>query len=124
MSTISNATTLADQFITMWNEADGDRRAELIAGLWSEEGSFVDPILEATGHDGLNGMVEKAQQMFPGHSFKLVSEVDTHHNYLRWTWELAAEGQPAVAGGTDFATLDIDGKLGEVVGFINFAPAG
>lgn len=61
--------------------------------------------------------------MFPGHSFRLAGEIDVHHNRLRWRWELAAEGQPAIAGGTDCATLDADGKLCEVVGFFDFAPA-
>jgi hypothetical protein len=114
---------LADQYFAMWNEADADRRAELISGAWSTDGAYVDPSFEVNGHDGLTKMVETAHQMFPGHFFKLAGEIDEHHNRLRWSWELAAEGAPAVAGGTDVVTLDADGKIREVVGFINFAPA-
>ncbi|HEU4949054.1 MAG TPA: nuclear transport factor 2 family protein [Kribbella sp.] len=114
---------LAERYIAMWNEADSGRRAEIIAGVWSLDGVFVDPTFEVSGHDGLSAMVDTAQQMFPGHSFRPVGDVDTHHNRLRWSWELAADGQPAVAGGTDVVTLDADGKIREVVGFINFAPA-
>jgi hypothetical protein len=114
---------LADQYIAMWNETDGDRRAEIIAAAWSTEGVFVDPTFEVSGHDGLTKMVETAHQMFPGYRFTRTTDVDEHHNRLRWTWELAAEGQKAVAGGTDVMTLDAEGKIREVVGFLNFAPA-
>jgi hypothetical protein len=114
---------LADQYFAMWNEADADRRAEIIAAAWSTEGVFVDPSFEVSGHDGLSKMVETAHQMFPGHSFSLTGEIEQHHDRLRWSWHLAAAGQQPVAGGTDVVTLDTDGKIREVVGFLDFAPA-
>ena len=114
---------LADQYFAMWNEADADRRAGIIEASWSADASYVDPSFEATGHDGLTEMVATAHKMFPGHRFALTGEVDQHHNRLRWTWELAADGQPAVAGGTDVVTLDADGKIQAVIGFLDFAPA-
>ena len=57
------STTLAEQYFAMWNEADADRRAELIAGTWTEDATFVDPSFEATGHDELNKLVGAVQQM-------------------------------------------------------------
>jgi len=119
----STAAALADQYFAMWNAADADRRAELIAGTWTEDGTFVDPSFETNGHDELNKLVGGAQQMFPGLSFVRIGDIDEHHNRLRWTWQLAADGTPPVAGGTDVVTLDADGRIREVVGFLNFAPA-
>ena len=118
-----NASTLAGQYIAMWNETDAEARAGIIEQIWSADCVFVDPNFDVNGHDGLSKMVETAHQMFPGFAFSLTGEVDEHHNRLRWSWHLAAEGQVPVAGGTDVATLDADGKLGEVVGFHDFEPA-
>ncbi|TCM49325.1 nuclear transport factor 2 family protein [Kribbella sp. VKM Ac-2568] len=114
---------LADQYFAMWNEADADRRADIIAAAWSIEGVFVDPSFEVSGHEGLTKMVETAHQMFPGHSFSLTGEIEQHHDRLRWSWLLAAAGQQPVAGGTDVVSLDTDGKIREVIGFLDFAPA-
>lgn len=116
-------TTVADQYFAMWNEDDADVRAQIIAALWVDEAMFVDPSFEVTGQDGLTKMVETAHEMFPGFRFTRTGTIDEHHNRLRWSWELAAEGQPAVAGGTDVVTLAPSGKILEVIGFLNFAPA-
>ena len=119
----STPAALADQYFAMWNSDDADRRAEIIEAAWSGDGVFVDPSFEVSGHDGLSKMVETAHEMFPGYRFSQTGDIDEHHNRLRWSWELAADGQPAVAGGTDVVTLDADGKIQEVIGFLNFAPA-
>ncbi|WP_020388596.1 nuclear transport factor 2 family protein [Kribbella catacumbae] len=118
-----NATTLAGQYFAMWNEADADARSAIISKTWAPEGSFVDPSFEVSGYDGLNKLVGTAQQMFPGHAFSVTGEIQEHHNRLRWTWHLAAEGQEPVAGGTDVVTLAPDGRIHEVIGFLDFAPA-
>ena len=114
---------LAGQYFAMWNEADADRRAEIIEATWTADGVFVDPSFEVAGHEGLTKMVETAHQMFPGHAFSRTGEIQQHHNHLRWSWHLAAAGQDPVAGGTDVVTLDADGKIQSVVGFLDFAPA-
>ena len=117
-----NATALADQYFAMWNAADADRRAELIAAIWTDDATFQDPSFETTGHDELNKLVGAAQQMFPGLSFVRTGDIDEHHAYLRWTWHLKADGQEPVAGGTDIVVLDDDGKIQKLIGFHDFAP--
>ena len=118
-----NANALADQYFAMWNAADADRRAELIAGAWTEDATFVDPSFETNGHDELNKLVGAAQQMFPGLSFVRIGDIDEHHTYLRWTWHLQADGQEPVAGGTDIVVLTEDGKIKKLIGFHDFTPA-
>src|SRR5215218_6920805 len=36
-----SAAELADRYVSLWNEADPERRRELIAGLWSEDGEHL-----------------------------------------------------------------------------------
>ena len=114
---------LADQYFAMWNETDTDRRAKIIEEAWSTDGVFVDPSFEVSGHQELSEMVAAAHRLFPGHAFALAGTIDEHHNRLRWTWHLAAGDAEPVAGGTDVVTLDAEGKIREVIGFLNFAPA-
>jgi hypothetical protein len=116
-------TALADQYFAMWNEADADRRAALIEANWATDARFVDPSFDVTGHDDLNKLVGAAQQMFPGLAFVRIGEIDEHHTYVRWTWHLKAEGQEPVAGGTDIVLLTADGRIQQVIGFHDFAPA-
>ncbi|ADB29467.1 conserved hypothetical protein [Kribbella flavida DSM 17836] len=118
-----NAAALADRYFALWNETDSDRRATAITTTWASDGAFVDPSFEATGHQELNALIAGAQQLFPGHRFTRTGEIDHHHNHLRWTWELAAEGRAPIAGGTDIVTLTPAGQIQQVIGFLDFAPA-
>ncbi|WP_432944080.1 nuclear transport factor 2 family protein [Kribbella sp. CA-253562] len=123
MTNTLNPTALAEQYLAIWNETDAERRGAALEATWAPDGTFVDPSFEAAGYEELGAMIATAQQMFPGLRFQPTGTVDAHHDRIRWTWELAAEGQPAVAGGTDIVTVGPDGRIRSVIGFLDFAPA-
>jgi hypothetical protein len=80
-------------------------------------------MVEGQGRDGIARMIEAVQKQFAGLRFRRTSDVDMHHDRVRFSWELAPEGGSAVAGGVDFGMVR-DGLLESVTGFIDFAPAG
>jgi hypothetical protein len=110
--------TVVDRYIAMWNETDPPRRRALVAETISEDGSYLDPIMTGAGIDGIDAMIGAAQQQFPGHSFKLASGPDAHHDRVRFTWSLSADGGDPVVVGVDFATVAPDGRLRAVTGFL------
>ena len=115
---MSNLTSLVDRYIAMWNETDARRRRTLIAEIWSETASYRDPKLEADGPEGIDAMVERVQATYPGLRFKLTSEIEAHHDALRFRWELAPEGGPAFVKGTDFAVVAGE-RLQAMTGFFD-----
>ena len=119
---MSNVTELIDRYIAMWNETDAARRRDLIAKTWTHTGSYLDPVMQGKGPAGIDAMVRGVQERFPGHKFRRTSEVDSHHDRVRFAWELAADGGPAVVGGTDFGILS-EGRLQAITGFFDQAPA-
>jgi hypothetical protein len=119
---MSDASELINRYIALWNETDGTRRRELIAATFTEGASYVDPLAAVDGHAGIDGMVEAVQARFPGYRFRCCDRVDEHHDRVRFCWELATDGGPAVAGGTDVATLSGQ-RFAAVTGFIDHAPA-
>ena len=117
---MTDTTALIDDYIAIWNEPDSGRRRELIARTWTEDGSYVDPMLTGSGHDGIDTMIAGAQEQFPGHRFELAMGPDTHNDRVRFAWSLVGDGAP-VAAGVDFATVADDGRLREVIGFLEAA---
>ena len=88
---MADLSTTIDTHLAAYCEPDAERRAALVAKVWSPH--------------------------YPGHTFRRTTAVDEHHGYARYGWALvAADGTVAVAG-TDIATLDGDGRLVKVVGF-------
>ena len=113
---------LAERYIAAWNETDADRRRDLIAKTWTESATYVDPLMKGEGRHGIDAMVAAVQRRFPGHRFTLTGKVDGFGDHLRFSWALAADGQPALVKGTDFGRV-VDGHLHSITGFIDQMPA-
>jgi hypothetical protein len=118
-----NPKDMIDRYFAMWNETDAERRRELIAKTWTDDARYVDPMLEGEGRQGIDAMVAGVHQRFPGYKFRRTSEIDLHHDRLRFSWELAPAGGPVFADGVDFGVVAADGRLRAITGFIDHAPS-
>jgi hypothetical protein len=120
MTTTTTIATVVDTYIAAWNEPDPERRRALVGAVWSDGGSYLDPLMAGHGADEIAGMIGAAQAQFPGHRFELSSGPDAHHDVGRFAWTLRGADGPA-AHGVDFATVAGDGRLREVTGFLESA---
>jgi hypothetical protein len=117
---------LVDHYIAMWNETDARRRRSLIANIWVDGASYLDPLLSGEGRDGIDAMVSAVHEKYPGHRFKRTSDVNAHHDRAQFGWELGPDGGPVLVKGVDFAVLSAEGRLKNVTGFfteLNVPPA-
>lgn len=121
-TTATEATQLADAYLAIWNERDGDARRALIAATWTPDGLYLDPMLRGEGHDGIHAAIGGAQPLFPGLNFRRNSEVDTHNDRMRFTWELGEEGEPPAMAGLDIGQV-VDGRLSSIIGFFDIWPS-
>lgn len=115
---MDNLTELIDRYIAMWNETDANQRQALIAQTWTDDARYVDPVQHAEGRTGIDAMVCGVHERFPGHRFRRTGDPDAHHDRVRFTWELAADGGPAVVKGVDFAVV-AGQRLQTVTGFFD-----
>ena len=121
---MSDATDVIHRYFAVWNETDPAHRRDLIARTWSEDASYLDPLLAADGPVGIDAMVASVQERFPGHRFALAGKVDSHHDRVRFAWELVGpDGASPVLAGIDFGVLATDGRLRTITGFLDHAPA-
>lgn len=92
----SDITTVVKKYIETWNIVDGDERRAAIAELFAENVEYVDPNVRAEGRAALDAYIAETQQQLPGSVFALASEVSTHHDLGRFTWQVGpAERCPA-----------------------------
>jgi hypothetical protein len=116
--------TIARDYLAVWNQVDPNERLAQMAGGWTEAASYVDPMMAASGRRAICDMIEAARSKFPGLGFSLRGQPDSHSRFVRFSWDLGPEGGGAVAGGTDIVRLDDEGRIAEVVGFLDGASAG
>jgi SnoaL-like protein len=116
---MADVNAVVDGYIAMFNETDAARRRALAAQVWTEDATYLDPVMSGEGQDGIDAMIAGAQQQFPGHRFELAGGPDAHHDRVRFAWRLVADdGGAQVAAGVDFGTLAADGRLSAITGFL------
>lgn len=118
-----NITNVVETYLAAWNERVPERRRALVAEAFADDATYVDPARSGTGADGIDAMIGGAQEQHPGVELILAGAPDHHGEHVRFTWHLRPAGTDMVAMiGHDFASVADDGRLKDVVGFVE-APA-
>lgn len=113
----TTATEIVDAYLAAWNEEDAGARAALVATAWTEEGRYVDPMFESTGHAGFSDLAAGVHTGYPGARFRRTTAVDAHHDEVRFGWELVAADGSTVVAGIDVGRIAADGRLASITGF-------
>ena len=113
---------LVDGHLAAYCEPDSERRQSAIGRLWNLEGRLVDPPFESRGQQGIHEQAGMLLGQFPGHRFERTTAIDAHHDVLRYGWRLADPAGATVLEGVDILDLDVDGRIGRVVGFFGAQP--
>jgi hypothetical protein len=66
-----DVTTVVQDYIATWNEADPERRRALVARTFAEDATYVDPLMAGAGPQEIEAMIAAAQAAYPGHRFEL-----------------------------------------------------
>ena len=121
LATTDLATTV-DTYLAAWSEPDDVRRIAMIKDVWAVDGRLIDPPLVGEDHDGISEMAKTMQEHFPGHTFRRTSGIDTHHEHLRFSWELVGPDGAVALAGVDVGDLADDGRLQRITGFFGDLP--
>ncbi|TCK21042.1 nuclear transport factor 2 family protein [Pseudonocardia endophytica] len=125
---MTDFTDLAQRYIAAFNESDDATRHDRIAGLFTPEATYTDPMAAVAGHDGIAGFVGAARTQLAGFEFRLLGPVDAHHDQARFRWEagptevLDGPGDAPVIG-FDVVVAGDDGRIAAVHGFLDAVPA-
>lgn len=121
----ASAVALVDRYLASWNESDPARRAALVAATFTEDASYLDPLMQGAGHADIARLIAGTQAQFPGFRFAPTGPVDAVGDHVRFSWTLGpadVPGEAAPIAGTDFARVAADGRLAAVHGFLDRAP--
>ena len=116
---MSNIESVIESYVASWNETDPARRQSSLAASCAANASYRDPVMVSDGQSGLDAMLAGVQAKFPGFVLRRISKVDCHNDAVRFAWSLGPASRPSVVEGVDFCELTPEGKLVEVVGFID-----
>jgi hypothetical protein len=113
---------LIDHYLACWNATDPAARRNLLGEHWAEDATYVDPLVEVSGHAEVDATIAAVQGQFPHFVFTPVGAVDAHHDVARFAWGLGPEGADPVIVGFDVVSLDDSGRIRSVIGFLDRVP--
>jgi hypothetical protein len=119
---MTDLNTIAENYITAWNENDAARRQALLKATFTEDVSYHDPIMQGDGHAGITALIDGVQQRFAGFRFSLKGTPDGFADKIRFSWNLGPAGADSVIEGTDIGVIE-NGRLKSVTGFLDKVPA-
>jgi hypothetical protein len=110
------------RYLAAFNEPDGSRRSALLDRLYTSDCTYTDPHVAVHGPGGVGEFIAQTQERFPGHTFALRGEVDSHHNQARFQWQAGPPEDPERFVGFDVIVCEGE-RIGQVLGFMDAAPA-
>jgi SnoaL-like domain len=114
---------IAERYIASFNATDPEARRRLVDDLYTPDGGYTDPLRELNGRSEIEEFVATTQEHFPGYVFSLGSQVDGHHEQMRFNWHATPPGEtePEYVG---FDVLLLEGgRVRRVYGFLDKVPA-
>jgi hypothetical protein len=123
---------LADRYLALWNEPDADRRRQMIAELWTEDGRHIlqppqeireiaaqpgiglSATLEARGYEEIEARAASAYDHWvasEGLSFRGRDDEDRLGDVVKFHWEGLDKDGELFAVGLTFIVLAADGRI-------------
>jgi hypothetical protein len=123
---------LADKYMALWGEPDAERRRQLIAELWTEDGRHIlqppqeireiagqpgigmPAVLEARGYEEIEARATSAYEHWvgsEGSSFRGRDDADRVGDVVKFHWEAVSADGETFAVGLNFLVLAADGRI-------------
>lgn len=90
---------------TAWNEPDLDQVRTHLTSAVTTDVEWNDPRDSLAGIDELEAAVRRLRTSKPDYVFTIASEMDRHHDRLRYRWDMTRNGRRLMEG-LDIVTLE------------------
>lgn len=100
-----------DAYVATWNESNVDQRHAMIESVWSEDGRYLAPAIEAKGYNAISDNIVRIHEKYPDRVFCRTSDIFVHKDRARFTWAMLDLAGSATIAGVDYALFGGDGRL-------------
>ena len=127
-----SAVELAETYLALWNESDGDRRRRMIAELWTQDGRHIlqppqeiraiaarpglamTAILQARGYQEIEARAASVYEHWVGSeglTFRGRDDAERLGDVVKFHWEAVAKDGEVIAVGLVLLIVAADGRI-------------
>jgi hypothetical protein len=119
--TMNDLQSVVDEYFAMWNADDPDERLSHARRAFADDARYVDPLADVTGPEEVAEVVGELRATHAGFAVRQSSDLDTHHDVLRFGWDIFDRDGALYLSGIDVCTLGEDGRIRTLAGFFGAA---
>lgn len=105
-----------ERMLAAWNETDLDKIRGHLEFALTEDVDFCDPQHHISGYDAFEVMVRDLRASVADLRCARASELDAHHNRVRYSWTVC-DGDTLLVPGFDVVTFAADDRVARIDGF-------
>ncbi len=110
-------------FVRAWLTDDAAERRRSLEQCWADDGVFIQRNSVAEGRDALAETIEQGIRNWPTGATIPTSDVEEHHNWLRYRWKIVGGDGAVYAEGLHVAERGDDGRVKMMITFNGPPPA-
>jgi hypothetical protein len=99
------------EYSAAWSQPDPTTRLDLLRRTVVGDAPYCDPGARCQGIEALSDVIAGVQEQFPGAVLVRTSEVDRHHDCIRFTWRFLDPAGATLLEGIDVCTVAEDGRI-------------
>lgn len=107
---------LVEDYCAAWNAPNPAASHRLLEKVWAPNGSYTDPTVHLVGMGELVAHIFKVQSRRPDSRIVLTTNIDAHHDVVRFGWKRINQDKSVVVEGIDVAVIE-SGRIARMVGF-------
>jgi hypothetical protein len=113
--------SVVDEYFCMWNADDPEQRLGHARRAFTDDARYVDPLSDVSGPQAAADMVGELRESHAGYEVRRASDLDRHHDVVRFGWEILDGGGGLYLSGIDVCALAEDGRIRMLAGFFGAA---
>ena len=107
--------TLAQRFVSIWNEHDPEQRRAMVRALWAVNGRHLMGTQDVRGYEALEERVAASNRhnvVEKGYIFRPPTAIQSLPGVIKFRWDMARQDSgEVVSNGVGFLVIDDQGRI-------------
>ncbi len=107
--------TLAERFVSVWNERDPERRSAMVRSLWAMDGRHLMGTQDVRGYEALEERVAASNRhnvVEKDYIFRPPTVIQSLPGIIKFRWDMARrDSGDVVSNGVGFLVIDDQGRI-------------
>ena len=117
---MSDTQKIIEDYVVAWNSSDSIERATIMERILADDCQYFDSHMPEpiVGNESHSSFIDRFKGKFPDLKLNLTANVDSHHDYFRFKWQMVKGDGNVFIQGAFFGDIK-ESQITKLVGFVD-----